>query len=368
MLFTVTYRAKDGALREERIEAASRAECVAECRRRGISGITGISGKSETSGSSGTSGNSGKLRLAIGAALAIAIAGGAWWWYGGRGATTLPEKAPAKPKEEKPKVEKPPKPAAKAVPAPAVTNAPKPKTYKDMTREEKLKAIRDKYGDNIPDNLKPTVYYLENPPQQTFHPARSKYHYLKRSSEREIASVLNIQPGKWMMRAVTFGDKFDKDLAAALGEKIEFEEGDSDEVKAVKQAVIDTKRDLAERIAQGETASEIMNVTVKELYTLGQYRRSLEEQVGKIRRNAEYTDDDVRDVVNAANKMLKDKGLPPLRMPNMFLRHASLKRAAERAAAKEATATKEQTIKDAAGSDPGKESHKKQMKLGRGTK
>ena len=36
MTFTVTYRAKDGALREERIEAASRAGCVAECRKRGI--------------------------------------------------------------------------------------------------------------------------------------------------------------------------------------------------------------------------------------------------------------------------------------------------------------------------------------------
>ena len=30
MTFTVTYRAKDGALREECVEAASRAECVAE--------------------------------------------------------------------------------------------------------------------------------------------------------------------------------------------------------------------------------------------------------------------------------------------------------------------------------------------------
>ena len=41
MTFTVTYRAKDGALREERVDAANRAECVAECRKRGIS-PTGI--------------------------------------------------------------------------------------------------------------------------------------------------------------------------------------------------------------------------------------------------------------------------------------------------------------------------------------
>ncbi len=96
MTFTVTYRAKDGALREERIEAASRAECVAECRKRGIA-PTGIA--------EGKPGISGKLWLAIGAALVI-VAGGVWWWFGGRGATE-PAEAPAKPKVEKPKAAKP---------------------------------------------------------------------------------------------------------------------------------------------------------------------------------------------------------------------------------------------------------------------
>ena len=47
MTFTVTYRAKDGALREERVEAANRAECVAECRRRGIAPTKIAEGKPE---------------------------------------------------------------------------------------------------------------------------------------------------------------------------------------------------------------------------------------------------------------------------------------------------------------------------------
>jgi hypothetical protein len=214
-----------------------------------------------------------------------------------------------------------------------ITEAPaKPKPYKEMSREEKLKSIRDKYGDNIPDNLKPVVYYLENPPQQTFHPARTKFPYLKRRSEREIASVLDVEPGTWMMGKAVFGDKFDKDLAAAIEEPIEFEKDDTDEIRTVKQAVIETKKELAERIKNGEVASDIMNATISELYSLGQYKRDLEEQVGAIRRNAEYTDQDVEDVVNAANQMLQDKGLPPMRMPNMLIRRASLRKAAEKAA------------------------------------
>ena len=39
MTFTVTYRDQTGAKREEAIEAASRAACVAACRARGISPI-----------------------------------------------------------------------------------------------------------------------------------------------------------------------------------------------------------------------------------------------------------------------------------------------------------------------------------------
>lgn len=218
---------------------------------------------------------------------------------------------------------------------PKVVEVPsKRKTYKEMTNEEKLASIRAKYGDNIPENLKPTVYYLENPPQQTFHPAKSKFGYFKRNSEREIASILSVEPGTWMMGKAKFGDKFDKDLAAALEETIEFEDGDDDEIRAMKQAVIDTKKELADRINNGETASDIMNSTIDELYALGQYRRDLQEQVGAIRRNPEYTNQDVEDVVNAANMMLKDKGLPPLRMPNMLIRSATLKVAADRAAAK----------------------------------
>ena len=147
MTFTVTYRAKDGALREERVEAASRAECVAECRRRGIA-PTGIkeggSGKSAASPmgrdkrgpsrvGTGDSKRTTARWMAVAVVAVVAIAGGVWWWIGGRGAAALPAEKPAKPKVEKPQKPKTTsvqqqgveKPKAEK-PAPAATNdAPK---------------------------------------------------------------------------------------------------------------------------------------------------------------------------------------------------------------------------------------------------
>jgi len=124
MTFTVTYRAKDGALREERVEAANRAECVAECRRRGIVPTKIAEGRSGKSAASpmgrdrrghsrvgtGDSKRTTARWMAVAVVAVVAIAGGAWWWIGGRGATALPAEKPAKPK-----VEKPQKPKATSV-------------------------------------------------------------------------------------------------------------------------------------------------------------------------------------------------------------------------------------------------------------
>ena len=65
MTFTVTYRDKSGARREEAIEAADRAACVAACRARGIlplairEGTKGLKGIKGDKGLKGNRGNRG---------------------------------------------------------------------------------------------------------------------------------------------------------------------------------------------------------------------------------------------------------------------------------------------------------------------
>ena len=113
MIFIVTYRGKDGALREESVEAADRAGCVAECHKRGIS-PTKIAegGKGKGRDKRGTSrvGAAGDnkrttARWVAAVVLIAAVVGGGVWWWSGRGVekpTCSQQQAVKKTKAEKP--------------------------------------------------------------------------------------------------------------------------------------------------------------------------------------------------------------------------------------------------------------------------
>ena len=209
---------------------------------------------------------------------------------------------------------------------------PKAKTYAEMSDDERLAYYKNKYGNNPPENLKPVIYFLEHPPKNEFKMRPSKYRIFKHSSERSIAALLMVEPGNFVVRPITFDERFNRDFVNSMVDKIEFSDEDTDEQRALKQAVIDTKKEIAERVKQGETPSEILNEASKQLYALGQYRHNLDREVAKMRNDPNTSDEDVKLYVEAANKMLADKGLKPLRMPNMVVRHAELMKRAKRAA------------------------------------
>jgi hypothetical protein len=345
MTFTVTYREKSGAKAEVEIEAASRAACVVECKVRGIAPVGIREGRASSrpraaetasphDGRAGARPSSQRgLYVAVAVLCAAVLGGGLWLWLGREAPQPTPAEKPAKAKAERPKP--PPRPAAK----PAVTNAPPVATNRPPTKEEKraaqLKAIRDKYGDNIPDNLKATVYFLENPPQRTFHPARTKAQIFKHQSERRIASLLAVEPGAFMLRKPTYDDRFDRDFAEALKDPIEMKDDDSQEDRDLKLAVADVKTELGERMAAGEKPSAILNGLTDSLYELGKYKRQLEQELTKIRLDPTYTDADIGDFVKAANTLLQEKGLAPVQMPNLVRRGLSIRMAAANRAKKE---------------------------------
>ena len=334
MTFTVTYRAKDGALREERVDAANRAECVAECRKRGIS-PTGIreGGKGMNRRQDGGSPSQRRLtgNAAILAAVVLAaIAGGAWWWFSARSASGPSQaEAPAKPKAVKPAKPQPKPKAAVAkpsAPAPAKQAKPKEKWHPPQTPEERLAWIEKVYGDNIPDNLKSEVYFLKNPPTATFKPPPRPEDVFKHPSEKTIAAVMLMKPGVFVMQRTVYDESFDEDFKKAMAEPTVVEEGDSDETKELKAAVAEMKADFAARMANGEKPSEIMNKAMNEAYELGKFSGEVQAMLNEWVDDPSRSNEDVKDFVSAANKLLKEKGLDEIAVPELLGRQVRLRR------------------------------------------
>ena len=234
--------------------------------------------------------------------------------------------------------------------APAVTNrveSVKPPEEKPLsTREKRLKYYRDKYGNNIPDNLKPVVYFLEHPPQKTFK-VEGDTPYLRHPSERHIAGLILVEPGTLFVMKPEYGEAFDKDFLNALMDKIEIYDDDPEDVKRVKEEVELVKKEISAICRkEGKIPSEIMNEQAAAMFELGRYQRDLEAELDKIYDSANLSDDEVNDFFKAANKLLESKGLAPLALPDMSKRSMRLayneRVAARKAAQKQQEQQKQQ--------------------------
>ena len=69
-----------------------------------------------------------------------------------------------------------------------------------------------------------------------------------------------------------------------------------------------------------------MTEAAAELYELGKYRNELEKTIREIRLDPTKTSEDVIAFVEAANKLLQQKGIKPIKQPNMLIRNVQLKR------------------------------------------
>ena len=251
---------------------------------------------------------------------------GTWWFLsdsGCRGAT--------RPTERKIGLIREVTPSAAPTNAPAAS-VPARKKYKDMTREEKLAFLQREFGDNPPDNYKAEIYFLKHPPKENIRPyGDSPINAFKNRSERAIASALMMDPGAPMLLKPTFDASLDADFAQHAVDAIEIGEDDTDEVRALKQAVSDTKKELIARVKNGEKPSDILNAHMDSMYELGKYKSQMTELINEMRNDPSKSDDDVRDFVTAANQLLREKGAREFDMPNLFARQAKLRAMARKA-------------------------------------
>ena len=309
MVFTVTYRAKDGALREERVEAASRAECVAACRQRGIAPTKIAEGKGVNRRQDGGSPSQRRLtgKAAILAAVVLAaIAGGVWWWVGGRGGepkTTSVQHQSSKPKVEKPKAVKPKtasvqqqgseKPAAEtnAVAVTPTVAAPTGNVIRARSsRSGRVMTLADG-----------TV--VTNTPRAFF----------KRDFEHALhVALMPNGMGGTLLRQVR-SRYTDEQILAMLKERVAIEPGDDETTAAVKRKVQSFKDEVLRVIGEGASVSEVLD---------GMTRRKVEDGILRARAHKIRTEalrsgdpDTARKGIEAANAVLRENGLREMDVP-----------------------------------------------------
>ena len=322
MTFTVTYRDAGGALREEAVEAAGRAECFAQMKARGIVPVSVKDGKRKGSGknaasqdgeggragarpsrSSGGTPQSSILNLQSSiflVAILAALAAIAWWWLAAR-----PEVVPAEPKVvEKPKEQKRPeaRPARPRVaPAPAVKEEPKPApaatnapSTKDMTREERAELLLKKIEERPPD-LTPTSNKV-----------------FRTALEMTIAGIFTCPLGKVPPPLPRIPINEEVHLEAILNAPNVVLETDSEKAVYAKKAVELAKKELKDYVAKGGDPQEFL------AYYHGQLRQAQMEYAESRRQVMASLKEDPElgaAMLKEVNKRLEAKGIMPVELP-----------------------------------------------------
>lgn len=156
-----------------------------------------------------------------------------------------------------------------------------------------------------------------NPKKVTFPDRRAvKWAF---DCEDEISALIDMEPGDVVVGDMEYGDAFIIDFNNSLTNKIVVSKDDDPYSRHLKEGVIAAKQDLYDAMCRGENIAEIMTATRREMRSLFEYKSMLEEEILNISSSSEYTDDDIDDFVKAANRMLENKGIAPIKMPRMLL-------------------------------------------------
>ena len=312
MTFTVTYREKSGTKAEVEIEAASRAECLAACKARGIAPLGVREGRSVAGHSLATRGVR-KPFILVASVLFVLLLGCVVWWLAARDEV------------------KPP-------PAPQVEKAKQPTASKPMkTKDQKIpEAVPPAKARQEPEPVQPAAEVPAPPPkkkpQSNAHllvkdpnarviphreapPRRFKY-----NSEEFIASLLEMEPGTPVIGEFKFSKRFQEDLRKSFDEKIEILDTDDARTRELKEAVSATKEDLRKRMEAGEDVCQILKESRKQLQELAAYKMDLMAELRNIRKSGEWTAEEYSKFVSAANKMLEGRGATPIKLPRVIVR------------------------------------------------
>ena len=140
---------------------------------------------------------------------------------------------------------------------------------------------------------------------------RGNIHEFKHPVENEIAALIMAQPGEPLVGEPDYSN-MKQYFINALIDKIEIGEDDSEMDRELKQNVEELKKELAERVKNGEDIVEIFKEARRELRMSADYKQNLNEVVLEQLYDPDISDEDLATTMQAANKMLGDKGIEPI--------------------------------------------------------
>lgn len=315
MEFTVTYRLPNGHRTQTVIEAENRGDCIAKCNANGISPIRlDIGATKKKTFHSSTS------KIFLIAASVMAAIGVAVWFFLSDETPKVEKPAPEKPKIVKPK---PPKEVKRvAVETPKVEKK-LPKWKYPVERTNELNAVELRKWRAMhrpPPGYTNTTSLTEAPP---------KYAIFKHRSENEIAALLTMTPGETLVGTPVYTKRFTDDFLKSLENPIIATEEDSPEDAELKRAMVETKIELKARMDAGEDLGQILLDTRREYQDLARYKFMLQNEINEIKKNPDATIQDVENFVTAANQLLEQKGIAPIKLSpiskRMLLRKKGMK-------------------------------------------
>lgn len=136
-------------------------------------------------------------------------------------------------------------------------------------------------------------------------------------SDRCIATLLTTEFGDGFLGdSEELFSEFNEQFEDSLSEEIVINADDSEDVRILKEAIIDVRKDLIKRKNAGEDLAQIMIETRDQLNELSVYREELKQQVEKLTADNELSEDDEEELLKAANTMLEDRGIKPFDLPS----------------------------------------------------
>jgi hypothetical protein len=122
-----------------------------------------------------------------------------------------------------------------------------------------------------------------------------------------------LKPGDFLIGTPRYNGRFKSEFIKSLQNPIVINPDDSEKTKQLKQAMIDTKKELSDAINRGEDIEQIMLNTRSELQDLMLYKMKMKQQFNELRKECK-TNEDVELYLEACNKMLEEKGIAPIQL------------------------------------------------------